>query len=105
MEVRGSHLVDGHTRACRHCGRRRFVEAGAAATVPMIGKRFGKLTVIKRVGSQQLHGDISAAVWRCRCDCGRVKDVVGAVLRRKRGAVRSCGCAGRKRRSRLTARS
>lgn len=31
------------------------------------GQRFGLLTALIRVGSKH-----SAAVWRCRCDCGEV---------------------------------
>jgi DNA-directed RNA polymerase subunit RPC12/RpoP len=56
-EVRGSHLVAGHTAACRYCRHRRFVEAGASTTVDMLGKRYGRLVVVKRAGSAQLHAD------------------------------------------------
>jgi hypothetical protein len=91
-EVRGSHLRAGHARSCG-CGRRAFTETGALMTVPMIGKRFGMLTVVARAGSRQLCNDQSLAIWRCVCLCGSIKDVAGAHLRR--GSVKSCGCLRR----------
>lgn len=56
--------------------------------IPMIGKRFGRLTVIaegkKIVNCRQ-------ATWICRCDCGTVTGPIrGNILRR--GDSHSCGC-------------
>jgi hypothetical protein len=87
--TRGTHLRSGHSRSCG-CGRQAFTKTGAQMAVPMIGKRFGMLTVISRAGSRQLCNDQSLAIWRCVCDCGNVKDVAGHHLRR--GSTRSCGC-------------
>ena len=55
--------------------------------IDMIGKRFGRLTVIeessKRVGK--------SITYICRCDCGNVtKPIQGANLRN--GNTKSCGC-------------
>jgi hypothetical protein len=112
-EVRGTHLRDGHSRSCG-CGRERRIEAGAATAVDMVGQVVGRLTVLERAGSQQLYGDISAALWRCRCRCGNEVTLPGERLRRHNGP-RSCGClrrepprrnapAGLPRRSRLRVR-
>jgi hypothetical protein len=90
--TRGTHLRSGHSRSCG-CGRQAFTETGAQMAVPMIGKRFGMLTVIARAGSRQLCNDQSLAIWRAVCDCGNVKDVAGHHLRR--GSTRSCGCLRR----------
>ena len=90
--TRGTHLRSGHSRSCG-CGRQAFTETGAQMAVPMIGKRFGMLTVIARAGSSQLCNDQSLAIWRTVCDCGNVKDVAGHHLRRR--SVRSCGCRRR----------
>jgi len=49
------------------------------------GKRFGRLTVIKRVRL----GD-SKGRWLCRCDCGNEKIILTDSL--TRGAAKSCGC-------------
>ncbi len=54
----------------------------------LTGKRFGKLTALEHVASELNGGN---AIWRCLCDCGNVKDVVGGQLSPKTG-TRSCGC-------------
>lgn len=54
--------------------------------IDITGKKFGRLTVIKRVGSNKQ----GQSTWLCKCDCGNEKVVVGAALRR--GYVKSCGC-------------
>jgi hypothetical protein len=90
--TRGTHLRSGHSRSCG-CGRQAFTETGAQMAVPMIGKRYGLLTVIARAGSSQLCNDQSLAIWRAVCDCGNIKDVAGHHLRR--GSTRSCGCRRR----------
>lgn len=55
--------------------------------IDLTGNRFGKLTVIRRVGVYAKNGGV---VWACKCDCGVVKDVVGDALRK--GLTVSCGC-------------
>jgi hypothetical protein len=52
----------------------------------MIGKRFGRLTVIEFAGMNYRR----SATWRCLCDCGNEKTVDGNCLRM--GWTRSCGC-------------
>lgn len=54
--------------------------------VPLEGKRFGRL-VVKRKG--RFTGRYR--FWECLCDCGAVKEINGASLRR--GLTTSCGCA------------
>jgi len=45
--------------------------------IDLKGKRFGKLTVIGRSEKKSHKG----VVWACRCDCGRIEDVVSSSLR------------------------
>lgn len=60
--------------------------------VDVAGKRFGRLLVLRRDGSQKgSHG--SFAMWRVRCDCGTEKTVRGCSLRRSE--IISCGCYNR----------
>ena len=54
----------------------------------LTGKRFGRLTVLKRVGTIARR-----PIWRCRCDCGRKTDVRSSDL--KSGNTKSCGCLGK----------
>lgn len=51
------------------------------------GMRFGRLTAVERVGSTPK----GHAVWKWRCDCGNVKEIMATNV--KRGLVQSCGCA------------
>jgi hypothetical protein len=92
-EVRGSHLSAGHVKSCG-CGRQRCAETGAATAIDMVGRVIGRLTVLERAGSEQLYGDMSAALWRCRCRCGNEVVLPGERLRRRNGP-RSCGCLRR----------
>lgn len=52
----------------------------------LIGKRFGRLSV---VGKEEGTG---RSRWVCICDCGVTKSVVGSYLTSTRSPVRSCGC-------------
>ena len=57
-------------------------------TIPMIGKRFGRLTVIAE-GDKS--GTSRQARWVCRCECGRITSpILGNKLRS--GETKSCGC-------------
>jgi hypothetical protein len=52
------------------------------AGLDISGKKYGKLTVIRRA-SRQGH-------WVCRCDCGKEMETRGSRLRQ--GTTKSCGC-------------
>ncbi len=54
--------------------------------IDLTGKKFGRLTVLHRSGSDR-HGN---ALWSCRCACGQERVFNGLLLRR--GDTRSCGC-------------
>ena len=55
----------------------------------LTGQRFGRLTVIKRNGTNQHR----RAIWRCKCDCGKYTNVNAPDL--LSGNTKSCGCWGR----------
>lgn len=62
--------------------------------IDIAGRKFGKLTVLKRESSAY-HG---VATWLCLCECGNKKTVAGSSLRR--GNTQSCGCIKNNNRSR-----
>lgn len=68
------------------------------AVIDLTGRRFGRLVVLGPDGTNH-HG---SARWRCRCDCGQCRVVVGRYLRE--GSVRSCGCYRRERITRMNLR-
>lgn len=51
------------------------------------GHRNGRLVAVEVVGRSKE----GRAMWRCRCDCGREKDVIANNLTRPSG-TKSCGC-------------
>lgn len=78
-----SRLKNGHTKSCG-C----FANDIIKRHIDLSGKKFGRLSVIK-------HLDISERkckdkAWRCRCDCGKIKDFSTNNL--TSGKVLSCGC-------------
>ena len=56
----------------------------------LIGKKYGKLTVIERVGSKRISAKSSVSLWRCKCDCGGERITPASPLYLKR--TTSCGC-------------
>jgi len=67
------------------------VHKGGKAYHDLTGKRFGKLAVIEKAKSDKYTGKTK---WKCRCDCGKEKVVVGVSLRK--GLTTSCGCYHKK---------
>lgn len=53
--------------------------------IEMTGKRFGRLEVIERAANRG-----GSVIWKCRCDCGTIKDIPAKTLRN--GTAQSCGC-------------
>lgn len=51
----------------------------------LTGQRFGRLVAIEAVGRKN-----RSVLWRCKCDCGNVKDVSAKHL--TEGSIKSCGC-------------
>lgn len=61
--------------------------------IEMIGKVFGKLTVISEAEKSK-SGNVK---WLCRCECGNETTVIGSKLRN--GHTKSCGCLKKSERS------
>ena len=55
--------------------------------IDLVGRKFGRLTVIKRVKN----GKIGEPRWFCECECGNTKVVLGKHLRGE--GVKHCGCS------------
>lgn len=67
-------LVSGNTKTC-----------GCAHSPNLIGKKFGRLTVIKEIESSS-----SQRRWLCECDCGKTIGINSHTL--TSGHTKSCGC-------------
>lgn len=82
VSIRGQDLRQGKTKSCG-CYMK---ECSSTNTTPnMVGQKFHKLTVIKRVGSRRNH-----SLWECQCECGKTILVTRDSL--ISGNVKSCGC-------------
>lgn len=59
----------------------------------LVGQRFGLLTVIEKDEEEtQKHSGV--IYWKCLCDCGNIKSIIGHNLKRKdENRTISCGCA------------
>lgn len=57
-----------------------------AKSLELIGRKFGKLTVIERIQNNK-RGN---SMWLCQCDCGKTKKALGYDL--THGRTVSCGC-------------
>lgn len=85
--ARKSSLSSGSVNSC-----------GCSRTIAkdIVGKKFGRLTVIgptdKRQGTN--------VVWECRCDCGNITFVTSGSI--KSGNTKSCGCSWKERGKDLT---
>ena len=55
----------------------------------LVGKKFGRLTVVERYGSDKSKN----ATWKCVCECGNKCVAVG--IRLRSGETKSCGCLHR----------
>lgn len=57
--------------------------------IDLTGMKFGRLTVLNRVKNNK----DGRTMWRCMCDCGNERIVMGKCLRN--GHTKSCGCLSR----------
>lgn len=87
VTVRGACLRNGETQSCG-CLRR---EMDQRRLKNEVGKKYGRLTVLNRMGSSKNR----QAMWLCRCDCGKEIEVLGISLRS--GNTQSCGCINKER--------
>lgn len=77
--IRQSSLTTGNSKSCG-------CKATPKKANDLTGKRYGRLTVIKKLD----HKIDDRIAWRCKCDCGNYTDVKGVYL--TTGETKSCGC-------------
>lgn len=84
-----NYLLSGRSN---NCGCQTGIKIANGNTENLIGKRFGRLTVIRRQGYKE-YKDKRRVNWICQCDCGNVTEATTQDL--KGGNKRSCGCLKR----------
>lgn len=85
VDVLGTSLTSGHTLSCGCLNNRPKI-----ADKVMLGKRFGRLTVVSRAPSHKIPSGSVYDMWNCVCDCGKQTVSFGRNLRN--GHNLSCGC-------------
>ena len=78
--VSANSLTSKKSKGCRGC-------AISNSFVDLTGKRYNRLVVVKRIGTNSLNKN---AIWLCQCDCGNTIEVESRHL--NYGAVSSCKC-------------
>jgi hypothetical protein len=81
VNVASKDLKNGSSKSC-----------GCSRKLNLIGKKFGKLTVISEYHGKEKKSYEEHSVWNCLCECGKEHLVVGYYL--TAGRVNSCGCGG-----------
>lgn len=80
-------LSRAHRKRCEHpeeLQRLRFL--ASSTVVAMVGRRFGKWTVVSADPVKDKYGK----KWICHCECGSRTSIFGQALRC--GSTKSCGC-------------
>lgn len=73
-----------------------------AKAIDLTGQKFGKLTVLERDFFYSKNNNLKTnrPYWKCQCDCGNIKTVLGSSL--KQGSTSSCGCLSKEKIKNLT---
>ena len=92
ISVNGANLRSGNTKSCGCLKSKGIVDYNATQSEKAIipnGTRFGKLIVIDDLGLREQVPGHRRRWYRCLCDCGQEKEVMGNQL--KTGNTASCG--------------
>lgn len=81
-----TNVAKGWTKSCGCLHSKQAKINGKKAILNLIGKRFGKLTVIEQTNKR----DRNYVVWKCKCDCGNITYANTSALTCDK--VHSCGC-------------
>ena len=90
LDVLGKSLRNGNTKSCGCYQRRRAAESNMERVGPLVGQKFGKLTVLEEVGFLTHPNGKRSRVYKCLCDCGNYCEVQHQYL--AYGVTTSCGC-------------
>ena len=89
--VLGKHLRSGNTKSCGCYQRERAAQANMDRVGSLVGKKFGKLTVISENGFITHSSGKRSRIYYCECECG---NIVPSAQHQylAYGDLTSCGC-------------
>lgn len=88
--VLGKHLRSGNTKSCGCYQKEKTAESNMKRANNLIGKKFGKLTVLKESGFVKDNAGKNHRIYECLCDCGNITYAQHQYL--EFGDVTNCGC-------------
>lgn len=88
--VLGKHLRSGNTKSCGCYQKEKTAKSNMSRANNLIGKKFGKLTVLKEGGFIKDNAGKNHRIYECLCDCGNITYAQHQYL--EFGDVVSCGC-------------
>lgn len=88
--ILGKHLRSGNTKSCGCLQKERAIQSNINRVDSIIGKQFGKLTVIKENGFIFKNSGKRVRTYLCHCECGNDAIVEHQYL--TYGDTTSCGC-------------
>ena len=90
VTVRGKSLRSGSTKSCGCYQKERVAQSNMNRVGSLVGKKFGKLTVISESGFVTGSNGKKRRLYRCLCDCGNYCEIQHQYL--AYGDTTSCGC-------------
>lgn len=90
LDVLGKSLRNGNTKSCGCLQKDKAIESNMKRSESLVGKRFGKLSVLEEVGFITGINGKRRRVYKCLCDCGNYCEVQHQYL--NYGDTTSCGC-------------
>lgn len=90
VSVLGKHLRSGNTKSCGCLQKQKAIQSNLNRGGSLVGKRFGKLTVIEEAGFITGVNEKRRRLYLCKCDCGNLCKVQHQYL--SYGDTSSCGC-------------
>ena len=92
ITINGASIRSGNTKSCgcaKYDGLKNYNLEQSEKNKIENGTRFGKLVVIEDIGLKPHVEGHNRRWYKCQCDCGRIKEVMGNSL--KTGHTMSCG--------------
>ena len=85
--ISGKNLRNGTTKSC---GCYNLENISKRSFINLVGRKFGKITVISRTDDYISPKGVYSTAWKCLCDCGNTKIIRACHL--LNGFIFSCGC-------------
>lgn len=87
-DIRADRLMDGSSKSCGCLNHDGSIKTGRR--IDLVGQRFGRLEVMKRMPSKIEQSGKHRGQWLCKCDCGN--EIIVETNHLTNNHTQSCGC-------------